>query len=134
MADVGVLKAAHHVRYGIHLPDVGQELVAQALPFRGTGHQAGDVHELDGGRHHLLRLRDVGDAFEAFVGHRHDAHVGLDGTERVVLRLDAGVGQRIEQSGLADIGQSHDTAAKSHGAISRKQVSGYGWTAAPSMT
>ena len=59
--DVRVLEAAHHVRDGVGLADVGEELVAEALAFRGAGHQPGDVDELDHRRHHLLRLRDLGD-------------------------------------------------------------------------
>ena len=43
------------------------------------------------------------------VGHRHDAHVGLDGGERVVGGQTALVGQRREQRGLADVRQPHDT-------------------------
>jgi hypothetical protein len=50
------------------------------------------------------------------VGHRHDAHVGLDGAERVVLRLRRLLlRQRVEESGLAHIGQAHDTRLELHG-------------------
>ena len=37
--------------------------------------------------------------------------------ERVIFRRDAGLGQRIEESGLADIGQTDDSAFEAHGEI-----------------
>ena len=48
-------------------------------------------------------------ACRRYVGHRHDAHVGLDGGERVIGGQTALVGHRREQRGLADIRQPHDT-------------------------
>ncbi len=53
---VGVLEAAHHHRDGVDVADVAQELVAQPGPLARAGHQPGDVHELDGGRHDLVGL------------------------------------------------------------------------------
>src|SRR5690606_15792025 len=41
--------------------------------------------------------------------------VRLDGAEREVLRGDAGLGQGVEQGGLADVGQADDAAVESHG-------------------
>ena len=45
MGDVVVLEAAHHMGDGVDLADVGEELVAEPLAFRGAAHQAGDVDE-----------------------------------------------------------------------------------------
>ncbi len=36
MRDIGCGKAADHMSEGIDLPDVGEELIAQALPTRGS--------------------------------------------------------------------------------------------------
>ena len=46
--DVRVLEAAHDVDERIHLADVAEEFVAEALAVRGAFDQAGDVHELEG--------------------------------------------------------------------------------------
>ena len=46
MDDVFVLKAAHHVDDGVHLADVGEELVAQTLAVAGALDQTGDVDKL----------------------------------------------------------------------------------------
>src|SRR5690606_22707553 len=112
--DVVVVEATHHVRDGIGFADVGQEFVAQALALRGAGHQAGDVDEFHCRRQYPLRLDDGGEFFQARVWHRHHAGVRLDGAEREVLCLDAGLGQRIEQGGFADVRQPYDTALETH--------------------
>jgi hypothetical protein len=51
---------------------------------------------------------------EARIRHFDDADVRLDGAERIVLRRDAGLGQRVEQCGLADVGQTDDAAFEAH--------------------
>src|SRR6266550_1730657 len=49
------------------------------------------------------------------VGHCDLAEVRLDGAERIILRLRGrGLGQRVEQGGLADVRQPDDPAAESH--------------------
>ena len=107
--DVLVVKAADHVDDGVGLPDVGQELVAQALALAGALHQSGDVHEFDDRRGLLIRLIHLRQLVQPVVGHGHHAHVGVDGAEGIVGALRAGVGDGVEQGGLADVRQSDDT-------------------------
>ena len=58
---------------------------------------------------------DLGELVEPRIGHRDLADIRLDGAERIIRRLRRRrLGQRIEQRRLADIGQSDDTAFKSH--------------------
>ena len=73
-----------------------------------------DVHELDHRGDHLLRPGDGRERPEARIGHLDDADVRLDGAERVVLGRDAGLGQGVEESGLADVRQAHDAALEAH--------------------
>ncbi len=113
--DIVVVEAAHHVDDGIGLADVGQELVAEAFTLAGAGHQTGDVDEFDDGRLNPLRLDDLRQFVEARIGHFDDADVRFDGAERVVRRFDAGLGQRVEQRGLADVGQADNAAFEAHG-------------------
>ncbi len=47
MDHIAIFKTAHHLDDGVDLPDVGEELVAQAFALAGAGDQTGDVHELD---------------------------------------------------------------------------------------
>ena len=76
---------------------MGEELVPEPLPFRGTLDQARDIHELDGSRHDLSRLHDVGNRLQSKIGDLRNSEIGLDGGERVVLRRDSGIGQRVEE-------------------------------------
>ena len=98
----------------------GEELVAQAFALGGAGHQAGDVDELDDGRHDALGLDDLGQLRQARIGHFDHADVGLDGAEGIVLGRDAGLGQRVEEGGLADVGQADDAALEAHGGCFQK--------------
>ena len=52
---------------------------------------------------------------EARVRHLDDADVRLDGAERIVGRVDAGLGQGVEEGGFADVGQADDAAFQRHG-------------------
>jgi hypothetical protein len=108
MHHVVVLKAAHHVHRGIGLANVGQKLVAQALPGAGTGNQAGNVDKFDDGTLDLLRVDDGRQRIKPRIGHLHNAHIGLNGAKGVVLRRDASLGQRVEQGRFTNIGQAHD--------------------------
>ncbi len=112
---VVVGETAHHMHDRIGLTDVGKELVAQTFAFRGAGHQTGNVHEFHDRRNHLLRLGDGRKLRQPGIRHFDDADVRLDGAERIVFRRDSGLGQRVEQRGLADIGQSDDSAFETHG-------------------
>ena len=110
-------EAAHHVQHGVGFADVGEELVAQPFPLGGAGDQPGDIDELGDRRHDALRLDDLRQLVEALVGHFDDADRRIDGAERVVLSGDAGLGQRVEQGGLANVGQTDDSAFEAHDEI-----------------
>ena len=105
---VVVVKTAHHVDNGVSGPDVAQEFVAQAFPTAGPLHQPGDVYKLDHRRRGLLGVVHLRQLVQPDVGHRYHAHVGVDGAERIVGALRAGVGNRVEQGALAHVGQAHN--------------------------
>ena len=107
--DVVVFEAADHVDDGVHLPDIGEEFVAQALALGGALDQAGDVHEFDGGGGVLLRLVHLGQLVQALVRHGDHAHVGLYGAKRVVGRLGPRVGDGVEQGALPHVGKAYDS-------------------------
>ena len=52
---------------------------------------------------------------QARIGHFDHADVRLDGAEGIVLGRDAGLGQRVEEGGLADVRQADDAALETHG-------------------
>ena len=114
MDDVRVVEAAHHVSNGIGLTDMRQKLVTQSLAFGSARHQPGNVHELDVGGQDALRTHDLRQRHQPGVGDRHDADIGIDGTERIVLGRNGGARQGIEQRRFAHVGQADDTALNSH--------------------
>ena len=108
--DVVVLEAAHNVEDCVALANVREELVAEALALRGALHETGDVGELHRRADDLLRVRDRRERLETRVLHLHDGRVRLDRAERVVLRRGLlSLRERVEQCGLAHVGQPHDS-------------------------
>ena len=65
---VVVLEGPQHQADGVGLADAGQEAVAETLPGRRPGDQAGDVDELDGGVHDLAAGAHLGQGIEPVVG------------------------------------------------------------------
>ena len=96
MHHVIVVEAAYHMDDGIRAADMAEKLVPQALAGAGALHKAGDVDEFDGGWLNLLRIDNSGELIHAWIRHLDDADVGVDGAERIVGRLCAGRGQRVE--------------------------------------
>lgn len=119
MGDVAVFEAAQHMHDGIDFANVGEELVAQAFALRRAAHQAGNIDEGDACRDQLFRLGDLGKLLHTRIGNRHFTGVRLDRAERIIRRLRRRrLGQRVEQSRLADIRQPDDTAFETHGTLS----------------
>ena len=106
MDDVFILKAAHHMDDGVHLADVGEELVAQALAVARALDQAGDVHEFQRGRGVFFGVVHLREHVQPFVRHGDHAGVRLDGAKRVIRRLRARAGDGVKQRALADVRQT----------------------------
>src|SRR5690606_21511902 len=71
-----IFKATHHVHHGIGFANVRQELIAQAFALGGTRDQTCDVDEFDHGRHHALRLYDLGQLGKPGIRHFDHTDVG----------------------------------------------------------
>ena len=99
----------------VRLANVRQKGVAHPLTLGGTLDDAGDVDEGHRRRQDPLGGEDLRQTVQAGVWQLHQAHVGLDGGERVVRREDIVTGQGIEQGGLANVGQADDSESKGHG-------------------
>ena len=106
MRDVRVDEAAHDMGDGVDLADVLEEFIAEALALGRALDQTGDGHELDHRRGGFLGLMELGKPIQPFVRDGHNAHIGVDGAERVVVRRDARVRDGFEKRGFADIRQA----------------------------
>ena len=116
--NVVVLEAAQHVQNGVRRPDVAQELVAQTFPFARAFDQAGDVHNFNRGRHHVLGIDQLRQFVQSVIGHGDDTEVGFDGAKREIRTLRLRVGKTVEKGRFAHIGQADDAALQSHGVCS----------------
>src|SRR5210317_1307502 len=105
---VVIIKAAHHHADGIGLADVGEKLVAQSLALGRALHQSGDIDELHSRIEYLLRLDDCSQLVESWIRYGHDTNIRINGAERIILRLYTCLGQRVEQGGFSDVGQTND--------------------------
>jgi len=76
--------------------------------------ESGDIDEFDDRGNGFFRFRDVDQRLQPRIRHFDDPDVRLYRAKRVVLRRNAGLGQRIEQGGLADIRQTDDSAFETH--------------------
>jgi hypothetical protein len=115
MDNIGVIKDAHHLSNGIGLANVGKELIPQPFTLAGASNDAGDVDEGDSRRNDALAAKNASEHLEPVVGKIHHANVWLNGGEGVVRRQDRVFGERVKQSGLADIRESNDSNGESHG-------------------
>ena len=110
MGDVFIVEAAHHFHDGRAFADVGQELVAETFALARAAHKTGDVHEVHGGINGLGGLHKLGQRVHALVRHGHGGLVGFDGAEGIVRGFGVlGLGERVEQGGLAHVGQTDDS-------------------------
>ena len=108
--DVVIVKAADYLHDGVHFTDVRQELVAQAGAFRSALDQAGDIHEFNKRGDNFFRTGHVGEHLQAGIRDCYHTHIRVNGAERIVGRLGlACPGDRIEESGFADVGETYNT-------------------------
>ena len=104
--DVGqllIVEASDHLDQGIGIADVREEFVAHPFALTGAFGESGNIHNLHGGRDHLLRGLEVFQVVEPGIGYIHHAHVGLVGSEGKTGCFHLGVGHTIEQSGFAHV-------------------------------
>ncbi len=111
---VRVRERASYLADRVGLANGGEERVAQPLALRSTLDDARDVNERHRRRHEPLGVEDFRKLTQPSVGQGNHANVRLDRRERVVRREHLRAGERVEQGGLADVGQADDADSESH--------------------
>ncbi len=107
--NVVVDKTADHMDDGVAFADIGEEFIAQPFAFRRAAHKAGNIDEFDRGGCVFLRVVQVGKPVEAFIRHGDHPDVRLNGAERIIRRLRAGVGNGIEKSAFPHVREPHNS-------------------------
>ena len=86
-----------------------EEGISQPLALACALDQASDVGDVEEGRHLAGGLVVFHQPLEPGIGHRHPRLVWVDCAEREVFcSRNAGLGENIEECGLADIGETND--------------------------
>jgi hypothetical protein len=116
--DVRVFEAPRDLDDGVHLADVRQELIAEALALVGAANEARDVDEVDDGGDDAIGVNDGVEGREPWIRDGDDADVWLDGAERIVRRLGLGGAaderERVEERRFADVREADDADGKAH--------------------
>ena len=105
---IRIVETAEHMDDGIHLSDIPEEPVAEPLPFGRAPHEPCDVHKLNGSWNAPRAPHEFVDSVEARVRHLHDADVGLDGAEGVVLRRRPLRGEGVKEGRFPHVGKTND--------------------------
>ena len=95
--DIFILKTAHDMDDGIHLADIGQELIAKSFALGSALNQPCDIDKFDNSRRNLFGMVHLAKQTDPFIRDCHHAHIGVDGAEGIVCRLCASFGQRVEK-------------------------------------
>ena len=112
--DVFVLEAADDVGHRVRLADVAKKRVPFAFSLRRAADEAGDIDEVDGGRHHFGGGKVVDEGIEALVGDGYDTDVRFDGAECVVGRFRLLARERVKKRGLSDVREPDDAYRNAH--------------------
>mmetsp|Transcript_99441 Transcript_99441/g.197044 ORF Transcript_99441/g.197044 Transcript_99441/m.197044 type:complete len:228 (+) Transcript_99441:519-1202(+) len=112
--DIIVLKAAHHMYNGIHLPDVAKEFVTQAFTLGGTLDKARNVDILNLLRNFFLGLGHVRQLLQPSIGDCCPRHIWLDCAEGKVLSISLAILTKcIEECALSYVRQADHASAQS---------------------
>ena len=109
MNDIVIFKATDNVDNRINLTDMGEELVAETFALGSALYKTCDINEFNDSGGELLGLMEISQPVQPLIRHGNHTHIGVNGAESIIIRRNTCVGNSIEQSGLANIGQSHDT-------------------------
>jgi len=121
--DVVVLKAAQDMDDRIHFADIAEELVTKPFALARAFDQSRNVDKAELGCDHLGAFGNGGNFVQTLVGHRDLAHIGLDRAEGIIGGLRGlRFSERVEQGGLADVGQADNPEAKTHGVSLQDEV------------
>jgi hypothetical protein len=112
---VRVLEAPRDLHDRVDLADVRKKLVSEPFAFGRPPHEPRDVDEVHVRGHDLLGVDHRVERGEARVGDDDDPDVRLDRAKRVVCRLGLRRRQRVEEGGLAHVGEADDADGERHG-------------------
>ena len=115
MDNIVISKTPCNMSNGVCFADMAEEFVPEPLSIGGASNEACDIYELDHGGDGALRIDDLREYGESWIGNRCYPRIRVDRGERIVLSWDLATGERVEQRRLTDVRQPNDAAGDSHG-------------------
>lgn len=106
--NLSIVEAANHLEDGIDGANVGQERVTETSTSGGTASQTGNIVHSQVGGNLGLGLVVVAKPVEPVIGNDDTGLLGVDGGIGEVGRVtQGGLGDRLEESRLADVGKTN---------------------------
>jgi len=93
MDHIGILEAAYYMNNRIYFTDICQELVSKTFTLGSTLYKSCDIYEFNNSRCYFLGMIEISQKFQSLIRYCNYAHIRVDGTERIVRRFCAGLGQ-----------------------------------------
>lgn len=101
--DVLVFEESQDVDDGGDFADIREEFIAETFAFGRAADESRDVIKFDGGRDDSLRVTVFGEDFESRVGDFDESDIGVDGAERIVLRIGT-IGDGVKRVDFPTLG------------------------------
>lgn len=106
--NLGVIEATNHLENGIDGTNVRQEGVTETSTSRGTAGQTSNIVDGQVGGHNGLGLVVIDKPVESLIGDDDTSLLGVNGGIRKVGRVTkGGLGDRLEERGLANVGETN---------------------------
>ena len=96
MSNIPIIKATNHLSHCIHLTNMLQKLVAQALTLGRPFYQTGNIHKPKSRRRSFLGVIHFVQNLQTLVRHLHNTYIWLNGTKRVIGRFSPRLGDCIK--------------------------------------
>jgi hypothetical protein len=110
MVDIGIVESSNYLEDRIDTPNMGEELVSESLPFRGSLDESCDIDEFDGRRDDLGSIDDRSNLLETFIIHIHDTYIGFYSTKwKIRCLCSIGLRESIKESRFSDIRETDNT-------------------------
>ena len=115
MDDVRIIEQTDDMRDGINRADMPKKLITKTFAFARAFDKTRDVDEFHRGGNRFGGMFQFDKLVDTRIRNRHDARIRLDGAEREIGGRRTAVAEGVEESGFADVRQSHKTTCETHG-------------------
>ena len=114
MDDVRIVEQTDDVGDGVHRADMSKKLISKTFALACAFDKTRDVDEFHGCGNGLGGMFQFDKFVHTRIRNGHDACVRLNGAEWKIGGGRSAVAEGVEESGLADVRQTDETACETH--------------------